>query len=127
MKRITLILALLFALPLLAATTYTANISWTASTTAGVKYNVYRESVSGACSATPPTGSTCTLVNAAPLSATSAQDATLTAGNVYFYVVRSVTTQGIESVNSSEGKADLSQPGVPSGVSVSVTVTITTP
>lgn len=116
-----------FAPAAFATTTYKVNLTWTPSITPSVNYNIYRESAAGACSAAPPTGSTCTLVNATPSAPVTFTDTGVSVNNVYFYVVRAVNATGIESVNSGEVKADLTQPATPGGVNVTVTVTVTIP
>lgn len=69
-------------------------LNWTASTTSGVTYNVYRASVSGGYNYTSPLA---TGISGAPFT-----DCSVALGQTYFYVVRAVDGSGNQSVNSSE-------------------------
>lgn len=68
------------------------NLSWSASITPGVTYNVYRSTVKGGPYA---------VLNASPITGLTYRDATAVSGTTYFYVATSV--QGSqESVKSNE-------------------------
>ena len=72
---------------------HAANLSWTASTTANVTYNVYR--------ATTSTGPFTTPLNSSPITGTTYVDTTVQAGQAYYYVVTAVAADGTESADSS--------------------------
>lgn len=74
---------------------HTVSLSWTASTTSGVSYNVYRATTSGGYNYSAP-------LNSSPIAGTSFSDCTVTLGQTYFYVVRAVDGSGNQSGNSSE-------------------------
>jgi fibronectin type 3 domain-containing protein len=67
-------------------------LSWTASTTPNVTYNVYR--------ATAATGPFTTPLNSSPITGTTYTDTTVQAGQTYYYVATAVAN-GIESADSS--------------------------
>jgi fibronectin type 3 domain-containing protein len=96
-------------------TSHSVNLSWTASTTVGVQYNVYRGTVTG--------GPYAKIIG--PINGTIFNDTTGAAGTHYFYVVTAVcgTTAtcpvGIsgESAFSNETSATfLGNPAAPSGL-----------
>lgn len=93
--------------------TRSAILTWTASTTLGVSYNVYRAQTSGTYT---------TSLNAAPVAALTFTDGTILSGQTYFYIVRAVLN-GIESVNSTE-VSTVVKPSSPGGVKITVTVTV---
>jgi Abnormal spindle-like microcephaly-assoc'd, ASPM-SPD-2-Hydin/Immunoglobulin I-set domain len=68
-------------------------LNWTASTSTVSGYNVYRSTTSGG---------PYTKLNSTPVAATTYVDSTVQAGQMYFYVVTSVDSGGVESVDSSE-------------------------
>jgi hypothetical protein len=74
---------------------HTVSLSWTASTTSGVTYNVYRAMTSGGYNYTTP-------LNSTPISGTSFTDCSVTLGQTYYYVVRAVDGSGDQSVNTNE-------------------------
>lgn len=75
-------------------------ISWAASTTPGiVGYDIYRGTASGGESGTP--------INPAPVSNTTYVDANVKAGTTYYYVLRSVAANGMQSPASNETKANV--------------------
>lgn len=74
---------------------HTVTVSWTASTTSGVTYNVYRATTSGGYNYSAP-------LNAAPISGTSFTDCTIALNQTYYYVIRAVDGSGGQSVSSSE-------------------------
>jgi fibronectin type 3 domain-containing protein len=70
-------------------TTLPVNLSWSASTSAGVTgYNVYR----GTSSSGP-----FTLLSSSPVTSSIFTDSTAQVGQTYYYVVTAVGTGGIES------------------------------
>ena len=71
---------------------HAANLSWTASTTLNVTYNVYRAAAS--------TGPFTTPLNSLPIAGTAYVDNTVQAGQTYYYVVTAVAG-GTESADSS--------------------------
>lgn len=71
---------------------HAAILSWTASTTPNVTYNVYR--------ATSSSGPFTTLVNTSPITGTTFTDTTVQAGQTYYYVATAVSG-GVESADSS--------------------------
>jgi len=102
-------------------------LTWGASTTPGMNYNVYRESQPGACIANA-TG-VCTLVNATQITALTFTD-TPAAGSNYWYIVRAVVPGGAahapgvtESNNSNEVAAFLAVPNPPTNLTCTFTVT----
>lgn len=103
----------------------TVSLVWNASTTAGVFYNVYRQTSPGACTAAIAGG--CTKLNASPVPlATAAQpftDAAPPASAKFYYVVRAVNANGVESVDSNEVSVDLTTPAAPGGVTCTLTMT----
>jgi hypothetical protein len=79
--------------PCVAYNTHAAILSWTASTTPNVTYNVYRASAS--------TGPFTTPVNSSPISGTTFTDASVQAGQTYYYVATAVDMNGNQSADSS--------------------------
>jgi hypothetical protein len=90
--------------PLSGAGTHDAILSWAASTTPGVVgYNVYRGTTSGGESATP--------LNSSPVNGTTYTDATVQAGQTYYYVTRAVASDDVtQSANSNEVSATVPSP-----------------
>ena len=73
-------------------------LSWGASPSSGVVgYNVYRGTTSGGESSTP--------LNSTPIDGTSYVDTNVTTGMTYYYVVTSVSSNGVQSAPSNETKA----------------------
>lgn len=105
----TLLLILAFAAALVAQTGRTVSLSWTASTTTGVTYNIYRGP--GSCSPTPPNG---TKINAAPISTLTYDDTTMPAVGVYCYYATAVANS-LESPPSNRVEATI-LPKPPSGM-----------
>ena len=79
--------------------THDVILSWTASTTPGVVgYDVYRGATSGGESATP--------LNSSPINGTTYTDATVQAGQTYYYVVTAVASNGVtQSADSNQVSA----------------------
>jgi len=76
-------------------------LSWTASTSSVVGYNVYRAAQSGG---------PYTMINTALQPGTSYADLSVQAGSTYYYVVTAVDSSGTESVNSNEVTAVVPSP-----------------
>ncbi len=72
---------------------HAANLSWTASTTPNVTYNVYRAAAS--------TGPFSTPLNSSPITGTKYVDTTVQAGQTYYYAVTAVASTGTQSATSS--------------------------
>jgi hypothetical protein len=72
---------------------HTVSLNWTASTTSGVTYNVYRATTSGGYNYSAPL--------ATGISGTSYTDCSVTLGQAYYYVIESVSGT-ISSVPSTE-------------------------
>ncbi len=78
---------------------HTVTLSWTASATAGVSYNVYRRDTSGTVK-----------LNSAPLNATTYVDKTVQPGHTYHYVAKAVKGNGGESIASNEVQVTIPEP-----------------
>jgi fibronectin type 3 domain-containing protein len=72
---------------------HSATLSWNASTSTVVGYNVYRSAVSG---------SGYTLVNSTLIPASSYVDSGVQAGGTYYYVATAVDANNVESAFSAE-------------------------
>jgi len=72
---------------------HSVDLSWGASTPAVSGYNIYRSAVSGG---------PYSKVNSALIAGTAFTDATIQAGTTYYYVVRGVSSAGVESLPSNE-------------------------
>jgi hypothetical protein len=77
-----------------AGTQKSVTLSWAASTTPGVTYNLFRGTISGGPYSQIQSG----------ITSTSATDTTVVAGNIYYYVAESQNSNG-ESVNSNQVQA----------------------
>ncbi len=80
---------------------HSATLTWTASTSVVVGYNIYRSGQSGG---------PYTKLNSSPVAATTYVDATVQAGQTYFWVVTAVDSSGTESVFSNEVTATIPTP-----------------
>jgi len=80
---------------------HSATLSWNASTSAVVGYNVYRGTTSGG---------PYTMINTAPVASTNYVDLTVSAGQTYYFVVTAVDSAGVESVYSAEVVAVIPTP-----------------
>jgi len=78
------------------ATSHSVSLSWTASTSTVAGYNAYRSAVSGGPYAK---------LNGSTDASISYSDSTVQSGQTYFYVVTSIDSTGVESVNSTEVSA----------------------
>ena len=86
---------------MISAIQHSVDVTWIASTSTVVGYNVYRGTQSGG---------PYTLVSTALVTDTAFTDLTVQAGQLYFYVVTSVDSSGTESVNSNEASAQVPTP-----------------
>jgi hypothetical protein len=75
---------------------HSVNLSWKASPSAVVGYNVCRRGASGVVK-----------LNSAPVNGTSYVDRTVQPGQTYFYVTKAVSAKGTESTASNEVRADI--------------------
>jgi hypothetical protein len=80
-----------------AATPHTVALSWTASTSTVSGYNVYRGTTSN--------GPYSTKLNSALVTVVDYTDSTVAAGTTYYYVVTSVDSSNVESVDSNQATA----------------------
>jgi len=96
MKRLLLFGVLLFAVPCAAQSS--VSLSWDASPTPGVSYNLYRTKTAGGCAVAGPA---CVKVNTAAITVLTFSDTPGVSGR-WFYVARAVDADAIESINSNE-------------------------
>ena len=82
-----------------AGTHHSVNLSWKASPSAVVGYNVYRRSTAGVVK-----------LNSEPVTGTSYVDRTVWPGQTYYYVIKAVSAEGSESTASNEIRADIPSP-----------------
>src|SRR5271167_2179344 len=82
-----------------AAKQHSVNLSWKASTSAVVGYNVYRRGTSGLVK-----------LNSVPVAGTSYVDSTVQPGQTYYYMTKAVNAKGTESTASNEIRADIPSP-----------------
>jgi hypothetical protein len=75
---------------------HTATLSWTASVTPNVTYNIYRATT---------TGGPYTKIGSVGVGVVSYIDSSALAGEKYFYVIRAMDNTNAESANSSEVQA----------------------
>jgi hypothetical protein len=87
--------------PLSGTGIHAVSLSWTASTTTVAGYDVYRAGQSGG---------PYTMLNSALLSGTTYTDATVQAGQTYYYVVTAVSSAGIQSQYSNQVQAVVPSP-----------------
>jgi hypothetical protein len=78
---------------------HSVNLSWKASTSPVVGYNVYRRGTSGVVK-----------LNLEPITGTGYVDRTVQPGQTYFYVTKAVSPRGAESTASNEVRADIPSP-----------------
>lgn len=79
--------------PVAKVTAHSVTLNWSASSTAGVSYNVYRSSASGG---------PYTRLNAAPVAQTAYTDSTVQSGSTYYYVTTAINSGGVESAYSNQ-------------------------
>jgi hypothetical protein len=75
---------------------HSVTLSWKASTSPIVGYNVYRRGASGVVK-----------LNLEPITATRYVDSTVQPGETYFYVTKAVSAMGTESTASNEIRAEV--------------------
>jgi hypothetical protein len=80
---------------------HSATLSWTASTSTVIGYNVYRGPVSGG---------PYTLVNSSLVAGTQYVDSTVLAGQIYYYVATAVASGNVESTYSNQVSATIPTP-----------------
>ncbi|SRR6266852_5733656 len=80
---------------------HSVTLHWDASTSAVVGYNVYRSDSSGG---------PCKKLNHSPIKETTYSDPTVRAGRTYYYLVKSVTANNVESIASDEISAVIPVP-----------------
>ena len=83
------------------SSTHSVSLTWTASTSTNVTYNVYRSATSN---------SGYLKINSAPVSVTSYTDSPVQAGQTYYYVATAVATSGTESAYSNQATAVIPTP-----------------
>jgi fibronectin type 3 domain-containing protein len=81
-------------------------LTWTASTTSGVTYNVYRSTTTGGENFATP-------LNSAPISNLFYYDTTVALGTTYFYKLVAVGTGGVLSTPTAEVSAQIPVPPNP--------------
>jgi fibronectin type 3 domain-containing protein len=81
-------------------------LTWKASTSPGVKYNVYRSGTKGECLKSK--SNDCKKINSSPVATTSYEDKTVQAGQSYFYVTKAVSSGAAESGPSNEAQVMIS-------------------
>ena len=79
---------------------HSVTLRWKASTSPGVRYNVYRRGLSGGFAR----------LNASPVATTSFTDYSVQPGQSYFFATRSVGPSGTESTPSNEVRVDVPSP-----------------
>jgi fibronectin type 3 domain-containing protein len=80
---------------------HSVTVSWTPSTSTVVGYNQYRSTISGGPYAK---------VNPTAVPTESYDDATVQAGQTYYYVVTAMTSANVESIYSNEVSASIPTP-----------------
>jgi len=84
-----------------AATSHSVSLSWRASTSTVIGYNIYRGTRSGGPYAP---------INGSPEASTNFADTSVTGGTTYYYVVTAVNSKGVESVYSNQAVATVPSP-----------------
>src|SRR6202050_1670823 len=79
--------------------TQTVALGWTASKSSVIGYNVYRGTVTG--------GPYSSKLTSSPVAATQFTDTTVQSGQTYYYVVTSVDSNDVESVDSGQASASI--------------------
>jgi hypothetical protein len=79
---------------------HSVSLSWKASTSSGVRYNVYRRALTG-----DPLK-----VNSDPIPDTTYIDPSVQAGQTYFYTAKAIDSRGTPSVTSNEVKVVIPSP-----------------
>ena len=78
---------------------HSVSLSWKASPSAVVGYNVYRRGTAGVVK-----------LNSEPVTGTSYVDRVVQPGQTYFYVIKAVSARGTESSPSNEVRSDIPSP-----------------
>jgi hypothetical protein len=81
-----------------AQVSHSVAVSWTASTSSVIGYNIYRSTVSG---------SGYIKLNSAPVIGLTYTDTSVQSGTTYFYVARAVSSSGVESADSNQDSATI--------------------
>jgi hypothetical protein len=81
-------------------------LTWKASTSPGVKYNVYRSGAKGECLKSK--SNDCKKINSSPVATTNYEDKTVQTGESYFYVTKAVGSSATESGPSNEAQVTIS-------------------
>lgn len=116
-KRISLLLAALFALALILAqtalsqTTHSVALAWTEATS-GVTFNVYRAAASS-CSGM-------SIINLSPVTVTNYTDTNVSGGGTYSYYVTAVGTGGESAPSSCVTVQIPTAPSAPQGLTATV-------
>ncbi len=110
MKRLLIVATFLILAPAAMAAPHSVTLSWTASTDAGVNYNVYR--ISGTC---PATATGFTQLNASAVTTTTYTDSGMVPGKWCYYVTS--TLGGAESLPSNMASAVI-LPSAPTAVTI---------
>jgi hypothetical protein len=84
------------------------NLTWKASPSVGVNYNVYRSGTPGECFKIK--SDDCKKINLSPVAGPVYTDDTVQGGQSYFYVAKAVSSSGKESSPSNEAQAVISTP-----------------
>lgn len=84
-----------------AASSHSVSLSWKASTSTVIGYNVYRGT---------KTGGPYALITSSPEASTNYADNAVTGGTTYYYVVTAVNSKGVESVYSNQAVASVPSP-----------------
>jgi fibronectin type 3 domain-containing protein len=79
---------------------HSVTLTWNASPSSGVRYNVYRRDAVGEV----------IRVNAKPITDTNYTDHSVQPGQVYFYSARAISLSGIQSQPSNEVRVDVPLP-----------------
>jgi hypothetical protein len=85
----------------LAATQHTVGLTWVASSSSVVGYNIYRGTASGG---------PYSKLNSSAIVTTSYSDSTVQSGSTYYYVTTAVSSSGAESIKSNEVRTVIPTP-----------------
>lgn len=118
MKHSLLVLGLLvgLAVGVSAQATRTIDLSWDASISTGVTYNIYRSEVTLGCVGVPQ-DPTCIKLNSAPISGLTFTDTGVPVGKVYFYTATAFRNT-LESIHSVEVEGNLIPPEPPTNLQI---------
>ena len=107
------LIALLLQVPAFAATSHSVVLTWLASPTSGVTYNVYRSSTAGSCKTTTV---------ATGLTTLTFTDSTVINGSTYFYSVDAQNSGGKSACTSPDVQVQIpvDPPAPPSGLNATV-------